>query len=141
MEDQGHINTAFDVDLNEILALLMTMGGLVEQSIHQSATALDKRNAALAEQAIRNDQQIDDLMEEVNTSAVSLIARRQPQAADLRMVVSAIRIAQYLERAGDYAKNIAKRTFAISLMSSNASATGSVKPPGSSSADAHEGLS
>ncbi len=127
MEEARHINTGFDGDLNEILALLMTMGGLVEQSIHQSATALDKRNAALAEQAIRNDQQIDDLMEEVNTSAVSLIARRQPQATDLRMVVSAIRIAQYLERAGDYAKNIAKRTFAISLMSTNASATGSVK--------------
>ena len=127
MNEDRHIDSAFDKDLDNVLALLMTMGGLVEQAIRQSALALHERNTELAEIVIRNDRQFDGLLEEVNTAAVNLLARRQPQARDLRMVVSVIRIAQYLERVGDYAKNISKRSFTISLMPPITPSTGSVK--------------
>lgn len=127
MNENRHIDSAFDKDLDNVLALLMTMGGLVEQAIRQSAMALHERDTELAEIVIRNDRQFDGLLEEVNTAAVNLIARRQPQAKDLRMVVSVIRIAQYLERVGDYAKNISKRSFTISLMPPISRSTGSVK--------------
>lgn len=127
MSENRHIDSAFDKDLDNVLALLMTMGGLVEQAIRQSALALHERNTELAETVIRNDLQFDGLLEDVNTAAVNLLARRQPQAKDLRMVVSVIRIAQYLERVGDYAKNISKRSFTISLMPPISVSTGSVK--------------
>ena len=127
MIESKHINSAFDKDLDHVLALLMRMGGLVEQAIQQSALALHERNTELAELVIRNDRRFDGMLEEVNAAAVSLIARRQPQAKDLRMIVSVIRIAQYLERVGDYAKNISKRSFTISLMPPVTPSTGSIK--------------
>ncbi len=127
MTEGRHINSAFDDDLDNVMAILMTMGGLVEQAIHQSAAALHERNAERAELVIHSDKQVDKLLEEVNSAVVNLIALRQPQASDLRMVISVMRIGQCLERVGDYAKNIAKRTMTLSTAQPDTASMGSVK--------------
>ncbi|MXQ07163.1 phosphate signaling complex protein PhoU [Alphaproteobacteria bacterium GH1-50] len=109
MHDQ-HIASAFDRDLEAIQALIMKMGGLVETAILDSAQSLETRDVELAEVVRANDKAIDALEEQVNEEAARVIALRAPTASDLRTVLSVIKISGNLERCGDYAKNIAKRT-------------------------------
>ena len=109
-QEAKHINAAFDQDLDRLLTQLMTMGGLVENSISESSRALMTLDMDLAEQVIRDDARIDALLEDIHMAAVNCIALRQPQARDLRMVVAAMRISTTLERAADHSKNTAKRT-------------------------------
>ncbi len=108
MHDQ-HIASAFDRDLETIQALIMKMGGLVETAILDSATALEGRDAELAEKVRSQDKGIDALEEQVNEDCARLIALRAPTASDLRTVLTVLKISTNLERTGDYAKNIAKR--------------------------------
>jgi phosphate transport system protein len=89
------------------------MGGLAEKQIADSIDALAKRDAQRAGRVIAVDTTIDNLQREIEDRAVLTIARRQPMAVDLREVVSALRIANDLERIGDLAKNIAKRVMPI----------------------------
>ncbi len=109
MNDQ-HIVSAFDRDLEGLQASIMKMGGLVEASILQGARALSDRDTELAEQVKAGDAAIDDLEDHVNQEAARIIALRQPMSTDLRTVLTVMKIASNLERIGDYAKNIAKRT-------------------------------
>lgn len=113
MIDGKHIHSAFDAELENIDTLVMKMGGLVEQAVQQSTKALLDRDAELAAKVIGGDQLIDALDEQINMAAINIIALRQPQAQDLRMVVAAMKIASSLERSGDLAKNTAKRTNAL----------------------------
>lgn len=106
---EPHITSAFDRDLEEIQGLIMKMGGLVEAAILDAARSLKNRDEELAEEVRAGDQAIDDLDELINEEAALLIARRQPAASDLRVVLSVIKISNSLERMGDLAKNIAKR--------------------------------
>ena len=110
MIEQEHIASVFDRDLEAIQAMIMKMGGLVEQSIDQSVTALVNRDSDLALAVRAADKSIDALDEQVSTEAARVIALRAPQASDLRTVLSVFRIANNLERIGDYSKNIARRT-------------------------------
>ncbi|CUH59411.1 phosphate signaling complex protein PhoU [Thalassobacter stenotrophicus] len=110
MVEQEHIASVFDRDLEAIQAMIMKMGGLVEQSIDQSITALVNRDSELALAVRSADKTIDALEEQVSTEAARVIALRAPQASDLRTVLSVFRIAANLERIGDYSKNIARRT-------------------------------
>lgn len=109
MEEQ-HIASAFDRDLKQIETQLMKMGGLVEIAIKESAEALRKRDLDLAEVVRNRDVAIDELDGQINLNCANVLALRQPAASDLRMVLAVMRISQNLERIGDYAKNIAKRT-------------------------------
>ncbi len=109
-EQKHHIATAFDRDLEKIQALIMKMGGLVEVAIHQAARSLDERDVELAEKVRAADREIDALEEQINHEAARVIAIRAPAASDLRTVLSVMKIAANLERCGDYAKNLAKRT-------------------------------
>ena len=109
MQDQ-HIASAFDRDLEAIQALIMKMGGLVENAILDSAKSLEARDVEMAETVRGNDAIIDRLEEQVNEEAARVIALRAPTASDLRTVLTVIKISGNLERCGDYAKNIAKRT-------------------------------
>lgn len=113
MIEGKHINSAFDQDLERIQTQIMTIGGLVEHSIRLSREALVRLDNELAQQVIANDSAIDTLEEEINKTAVGIIAVRQPQAQDLRTVVAIMKISSSLERVGDYSKNIAKRIPAI----------------------------
>ena len=116
MNRERHIASAFDRDLETVQALVVKMGGLVEAAITDAALALETRDEELAEEVRRRDRAIDELEAHVNESAARLIALRAPTATDLRLVLSVIKIAAALERVGDYAKNIAKRTHQLSQM-------------------------
>jgi phosphate transport system protein len=113
MAPTEHIVASFDRDLEAIQANIMRMGGLVEEAIAKSAKALDARDPDLARSVREGDAAIDALDEQINEEAARIIAQRQPIASDLRTVLSVFRISSNLERIGDYAKNIAKRSEAI----------------------------
>ncbi|MCK0166563.1 phosphate signaling complex protein PhoU [Jannaschia sp. S6380] len=110
MNQNPHISRAFDRDLEAIQALIMKMGGMVEQAIGDATTALIDGDAELANATRKGDRAIDDLEVRVNEEAARVIALRQPIATDLRTVLTVFRISAALERVGDYAKNIAKRS-------------------------------
>jgi len=112
MEEQ-HIASAFDRDLEGIQARIMKMGGLVEAAIVDAARALETSDEELALQVRVRDKVIDAMEEQINVEAARLIAIRSPTASDLRLVLSVMKISANLERIGDYAKNMAKRTLVL----------------------------
>jgi phosphate transport system protein len=108
-----HTTKAFDDDLREISSRVAEMGGIAERLVVESVDALVKRDIALAKRVVPADAQVDALQREIEEKAILTIARRQPMAVDLREIVSALRIANDLERVGDLAKNTAKRVVAL----------------------------
>ncbi len=112
-----HISSAYDRDLEGITTLIMKMGGLVEEAILLAANSLANRDVELAEQVRKSDKAIDDLEEQINEEAARTIALRAPVSKDLRSILTVLRLAASLERIGDYAKNIAKRTSVLIEMS------------------------
>jgi len=116
MSDHQHIVSSFDRDLEGIQARIMKMGGLVEKAILDAATSLETRDEELAEQVRASDKVIDDLEEQINEEAARVIALRAPTAIDLRVILTVMKIAGNLERIGDYAKNMAKRTTVLAQM-------------------------
>ena len=110
MNRDQHIASAFDRDLEALQANIMKMGGLVEAAILGAAESLEARDEEQAERVRKSDRAIDELEELVNEEAARVIALRQPTASDLRTVLTVMKISSNLERIGDYAKNIAKRT-------------------------------
>ena len=112
----SHIASAFDRDLEGIQARIMKMGGLVEKAILDAATSLETRDEELAEQVRAADRAIDLLEEQINEEAARVIALRAPTAVDLRVILTVMKIAGNLERIGDYAKNMAKRTTVLAQM-------------------------
>ncbi len=109
MNDQ-HIQSVFDRDLEDIQSLIMKMGGLVEVAILDGVRSLTERDEELATKVRASDKAVDRLEEEINEAAVRIIALRAPTAGDLRTVLTVMKISANLERMGDYAKNMAKRT-------------------------------
>ena len=105
-----HTVKAFDEDITRLRGLIAEMGGLAEVSIGEAMDALVKGSDELAQAVIGRDKRIDELESEVDKLAVRVIALRAPMADDLREVIAALKIAGVIERIGDYAKNIAKRT-------------------------------
>ena len=114
--DDTHIASAFDRDLEALQAQIMKMGGLVEDAILKAATSLEKRDEEMAEEVTRADAAIDQLEELINTEEARVIAMRQPIAVDLRIILTALKVSSNLERIGDYAKNMAKRTTVLAGM-------------------------
>jgi phosphate transport system protein len=123
----AHIATAFDRDLESAQALVMRMGGLVETALLDAAEALDTRDEDLAARVRAGDAAIDALEDQINTQCAHLLALRGPTAGDLRTVLTVMKIAAALERAGDYAKNMAKRTAVLSQMTLVAGGPGSIR--------------
>jgi phosphate transport system protein len=115
MIDQ-HISSAFDRDLEGVTTLIVRMGGLVEEAIRKAALSLSQRDVEMADEVRNADRIIDELEEQINEEAARLIALRAPVSKDLRTVLTVLRLAASLERIGDYAKNIAKRTSVIAEM-------------------------
>ncbi len=113
MAHSEHIVSGFDRDLEGIQAMIMRMGGLVEESIANAATALETRDEELAAQVRAGDKAIDALEEQLNEEAARILALRAPTARDLRTVLSVFRVSANLERIGDYSKNIAKRSSVV----------------------------
>ena len=105
-----HILSAFDEDLESIQARISKMGGLVELAILDSIKSLTTRDVELAETVRANDKLVDELEAQILEDTAMVIALRAPTAVDLRVVLTVMKAAGNLERIGDYAKNIAKRT-------------------------------
>lgn len=110
MDSKQHISSAFDRDLEAIQAKILKMGGLVEVAIRDGALSLETRDVELAEQVRKGDKVIDAMEEALNDEAARVIALRAPTAIDLRVILSVMRMSANLERIGDLAKNMAKRT-------------------------------
>ena len=125
--NSAHIMTAFDRDLEATQALVLRMGGLVETALLDAAEALDARDEDLAARVRAGDAAIDALEDQINSDCARLIALRAPTAGDLRTVLTVMKIAAALERAGDYAKNLAKRTVLLSQMPQVPGASGSIR--------------
>ena len=108
-----HIVSAFDDDLRAISSRIAEMGGLAEEQLGQAIEALANRDSEMAEEVIRQDKGLDRMETDLEQSAIQVIALRQPMAGDLREVLAAFKIASALERIGDLAKNVAKRTLVL----------------------------
>lgn len=109
----AHIVRSYSDELQNISALVAKMGGLAETILTDAMTALVKRDADLSNQAIQADKRVDGLDAEIEYQVVRMLALRQPMAVDLRSIISALKIAQSLERIADHAKNGAKRALVI----------------------------
>ena len=125
--NSGHILAAFDKDLERIQALMLRMGGMVETALRDAMTALEKGDLELAAQVKDADQAIDDLEENIRGEVERLIALRSPNAGDLRTVLSILTMASTLERCGDYARNVAKRTFVLEEFQYSSSLNGTLR--------------
>jgi len=108
-----HTVKSFDDDISQLRGLIAQMGGLAEVAIQGAMTALVRHDSAAAQKVVEEDRKIDALEAEVDQLAVKIIALRAPMADDLREVVAALKISGVVERIGDYAKNIAKRSAAV----------------------------
>ncbi len=108
-----HTVKAYDRELDTLERRIAEMGGVAEKMVIDAMDALSNADTVLAHQVVATDGRLDALQREIEDLAVMTIARRQPVAIDLRELIGAIRIAGDLERVGDLAKNIAKRTIKI----------------------------
>ncbi len=109
----GHTVKSYDRELDTLERLIAEMGGVAVKMVVDAADALTNADTVLAHQVVAADPRLDALQREIEYFAVLTIARRQPMAVDLRELIGAIRVAGDLERVGDLAKNIAKRTIKI----------------------------
>ncbi len=89
------------------------MGGLVEAQVAAAAAAVVHQDSAAATQAVEQDPAVDALEREVESQVIRMLALRQPMAQDLRQIVAALKITAGLERIGDYAANVAKRSIVL----------------------------
>jgi phosphate transport system protein len=108
-----HIVKSYEDELNALTADCARMGGLTEAQVGDAIDAVVKRDQSLAQSVVGRDERLDVLEADIERKAIRLIALRQPMANDLRKTVAAMKIASNLERCGDLAKNIAKRTLVL----------------------------
>lgn len=102
------MRAVFQQELQEVQARLVEISDLVAISIKNATSAFNDSNVALAETVIEDDAKIDSLALELDELAIQILARQQPVARDLRIVVSALRISASLERMGDMSEHIAQ---------------------------------
>jgi phosphate transport system protein len=103
-----HTSSQFDSELDTVRAQLTQMGGLVEEQLHGALRLLTSLEDEFAERLIAGDKAIDTLELEIDDAVTHIIAKRQPAAIDLRLLISIIKVVRDLERMGDEAKKIAK---------------------------------
>ena len=108
-----HILKGFDSDLENIRSRVLAMGGLVEQQLLQAIQGLETGDLVLIEDVIANDQRVNRNEVELDEACTMIIARRQPAAIDLRMILTITKIVNDLERVGDEVKKIAYKAVTI----------------------------
>jgi len=102
--------TALDNDLRTLHVQIIKMGTLIEKSIDDTLNALVNQDAVLAQRVIEGDDRFDDMQVEIETNCISVIARQQPVASDLRKILSILKIVTDLERIADHCSDISKLT-------------------------------
>ena len=98
----------FQQELREVQDRLVQIAELVETAIQQATTAFGSSDVALAEQVLDNGEQVDQLASELDEQTIDILARQQPVASDLRLMVGALRMSASLERMADLAQHIAQ---------------------------------
>ena len=109
-----HIVKSYDEEQNRLLAETLRMGEMAASQLEAALDVVQRRDDKAAERIIANDEAIDVLEQEISHDVMKL-ALRGPMARDLRQILAAIRIAADIERIGDYAANVAKRSLALNL--------------------------
>jgi phosphate transport system protein len=112
-----HLVKSFDIELKRLRDMLTEMGGIVESQVALAAEAVMNRDSDAATRAVEADPKVDALEREIEQFVIRMLALRQPMAGDLRRVVAALKVTGDLERIGDYAANVAKRSIVLAQYS------------------------
>jgi phosphate transport system protein len=104
-----HLSTQFDVDLNLLSTRLLETGGLVESQVERVLGLMNTYDTALVLQVLEDEKRLNAMELELDEEICNVIARRQPAARDLRLLMAASKCVTNLERAGDEARKVAKR--------------------------------
>ena len=110
---EKHISSQFDVELTGVSSRVLELGGLVESQIRHAVYALSQFSLEVAEQVIATEAQVNAMEVEIDRDLSSIIARRQPTAIDLRLLIAISKTTANLERAGDESEKIARMVKAI----------------------------
>lgn len=110
-----HIVKSYDDELARLTGEIVAMGQLSATQLDNAIDALRKRDSSAAQRIVDNDDALDAQERQISHDVVRLLALRQPMVRDLREVIAALRIASDIERIGDYAANIAKRSMTLNL--------------------------
>jgi phosphate transport system protein len=119
-----HIIKSYDDELTRLTGEIVRMGELAVSQLEAAIDVIDRRDERAAQHVVNNDDAIDLLEQEISHDVVRLLALRAPIAGDLRNVFAALRIAADIERIGDYAANVAKRSIPLSMVAPVAPTTG-----------------
>lgn len=103
-----HISGQFNEDLERVINHVMSMGGLVEKQLKDAITAMIDGDEKMAESVLKNDYQVNDYEVSIDEECSRIIAKRQPAAGDLRLIMAIVKTITDLERIGDEAEKIAK---------------------------------
>jgi phosphate transport system protein len=112
-EAPEHLVKSYDQELKRLRNLLTEMGGIVESQVALAADAIMTLDPVAAMRVVEEDPRVDALEREAEQFVIRLLALRQPMAGDLRHIVASLKITGELERIGDYAANVAKRTIVL----------------------------
>jgi phosphate transport system protein len=114
MADEPHLIKSFDQELRRLRDMMVEMGGIVENQVALAAVAIMDRDGTAASRVVEEDPRVDALERQVEQFVIRMLALRQPVASDLRHAVAALKMTVDLERIGDYAANVAKRSIVLS---------------------------
>ncbi len=110
---ERHLSSQFDTELNGVSSRVMELGGVVEAQIHQAVYALSHFDAETADRVMQIEHQVNSMEMEIDRDLSSIIARRQPTARDLRLLIAISKTTANLERVGDEANKIARMVKSI----------------------------
>lgn len=105
---KGHIYQRFDAELADLRSKVLTMGGMVEQQLADALRALSEQDHDLAARVVAGDLEVNGFDVDIDEEATRIIARRQPTAIDLRLILTVLRVTNDLERIGDEAERVAR---------------------------------
>lgn len=108
-----HISNQFNADLERLRAHFLEMGGLVEEQVADAISAIENADGELAEKVMQNESIVDQREVDLDEECTLILARRQPAASDLRLVLMVTKATRDLERIGDEANKIAKMAIAL----------------------------
>lgn len=116
MSPTEHTVKSFEAELQRLSNLIAQMGGVVEAQVEAAVQAVGRRDVEGATKVMQGDARLDEFERQIEHDAIRMLALRAPVGVDLREVLAALKISADLERTGDYAANIAKRSIALAQL-------------------------